>query len=163
MKTYVITATLVYKDNDMLLVHHGPEYGSDSYWCLPGGTAEEKETALEAMLREVKEETGLEPYGEVKLAFLTQHLNFKRNWQSVVFTYAFSVSNEAKIKIDDPDQETLEVKFFTKNEAIAKMRENPFLVMREPLIDYLETRRPKIWTYSETKKEVSLISIQDCV
>lgn len=31
MKNYVITAAIIKKGNKILLIHHGPEYGNDSY------------------------------------------------------------------------------------------------------------------------------------
>ena len=37
--------------------NHDPYYG---FWCLPGGHIEPNEPALEAVIREVKEETGLD-------------------------------------------------------------------------------------------------------
>lgn len=51
MKTYIITAAIIMRKEEILLVHHGPEHGKDSYWCLPGGVSNESETAFEGMLR----------------------------------------------------------------------------------------------------------------
>lgn len=161
MKSYVITAAIIRRGDKILLINHGPEYGSSSYWCLPGGTAEEHENAFECMLREVKEETGLEPKNMVKVAFLTQHINEKRDWQSIVLTYEFSIAEDDQININDPDREILSADFFTTEEAIEKLKGNPFLIMREPLEKYLLNKKSKIWTYLETEFNIELLGSQD--
>lgn len=157
MKNYIITAALIYRGEKIMLIDHGPEFGSNNYWCLPGGTVDSTETALDGMLREVKEETGLTPHGDVHVAFLTQHMNLRKGWQSVVPTYEFSVHESDKVNINDPDKETFSAKFFTVEEAIKKLENNPFQIMSEPLIDYLKTGKGKMWTYEEKETGISLL------
>ncbi len=43
----------------ILLLHRSEIESEPGKWCLPGGKIEEKETELDAMVREIKEETGL--------------------------------------------------------------------------------------------------------
>ena len=51
-------AIIEFPDNKILLVKRGiPVFRG--YWALPGGKVEPEETVEEAVIREVKEETGL--------------------------------------------------------------------------------------------------------
>jgi 8-oxo-dGTP diphosphatase len=54
-----VTAIIPFPNKKILLVKRGtvPFRG---YWALPGGRVEKEETIQEAVIREVKEETGLE-------------------------------------------------------------------------------------------------------
>lgn len=47
----------IIRDDEILMVFH--QGASRSYWTLPGGGVEEGETPLQAVVREVEEETGL--------------------------------------------------------------------------------------------------------
>lgn len=49
---------VIEKDGKVLLIKRGHEPFKD-YWCLPGGHIDFGETAEKAVVREVKEETGL--------------------------------------------------------------------------------------------------------
>lgn len=113
------------------------------------------------MLREVKEETGLKPKKNIEVAFFTQHINEKRGYQSIVPTYIFTVNEADQVKINDPDKETLSAEFFTIDDIIQKLKNNPFRVMKEPLIDYLKTKNGKIWTYRETTSQIQLLHSQN--
>ena len=69
-----VSAIFIYEG--YLLVN---EYGSDGSFCLPGGYVNLGETSEEAMLRELKEEIGLE-FKIDKFVGITE--NFFTNWRN---------------------------------------------------------------------------------
>lgn len=150
MTNYVITAGIVRKDNEILLVRHNSEFGSKDFWTIPGGTANENESAIESIARELMEEAGLKVKNWNSIAYTAQHLNYKRNWQSIVIVFE-SESFEGNIAITDPDGDILEAAFFPIAKAIELLKEIPFPVMREPLINYLTNGSKNLfWIYNET-------------
>ena len=59
MKHRISAGALVLKDERLLFVRHKKE-GSYDFWVAPGGGVIDSENLLEAAVREVKEETGLD-------------------------------------------------------------------------------------------------------
>ncbi len=62
----VRATAIIIKDSKVLLMHRKKK--GEEYWVLPGGGIEENETAEEAVIREVWEETGLKVL-QAKFAF----------------------------------------------------------------------------------------------
>ncbi len=90
-------AVIVNKDNRILLLKRGPNAPWEpNKWSLVGGGVEDGETSKEAVLREIKEETGL----NVKL--LKESFAIQRKPDSVedVFLAKFD-GNDYDIKLDD--------------------------------------------------------------
>lgn len=52
-------AIILNKDNEVLLVLHKNPYTGEEWWTMPGGGLEGKESATEAVIREVREECGI--------------------------------------------------------------------------------------------------------
>jgi ADP-ribose pyrophosphatase YjhB (NUDIX family) len=50
----------VLRNDHILLIQHREHAGGHSYWLLPGGGREEGETETQCVVREMKEETGLD-------------------------------------------------------------------------------------------------------
>ncbi len=59
--THISTGVAVVKDGKILLVRRSIDDFLGGYYELPGGGVDDGETIEQAALREVKEETGLEP------------------------------------------------------------------------------------------------------
>ncbi len=64
---HVVVHALVEKDGNLLLVKRSPKISEGGKWSLPSGFMDRDETASQAVLRELREETGWE--GEVESLF----------------------------------------------------------------------------------------------
>lgn len=161
MENYTIIAAIIIKNGKILLVRHKPEHGLPDYWGLPGGTAEKTESAYEALVREVKEECGINVPAQPHIAFCTEYMNFKRHWKGIVVTYAFEMNNNETIASLDPDDDILDLELFSTEEALGLLTKNPFPIMKEPLIDYLNNKKFKMWTYHENEDGMKMIKVLD--
>jgi len=152
MDKYTISAGLIFNDkNQILLVKHIPEFGSDYYWCLPGGTANKNERILDALIREIKEGTNIDIRDIDKPIYTVKHTNHKRKWDSDIYTYKIK-EWDGDLKINDPDNDIVELKWFEIKQAIDVIKNIPFKVMREPLLDYLKEKKLKdYWIYIENE------------
>lgn len=86
-------------DGDKLLVMHRDKHGSQ-YYTLVGGRVQETETPEQALVREVKEETGLEVTG-ARLVF-TETFDEPYNSQ---FIYLCEIAPHADVAIADASEE----------------------------------------------------------
>lgn len=162
MKNYVIVGGIIREDNKILLVHHKPEHGKGSYWALPGGTAEMGENAINAISREVVEETGLKVKSWNSVAYSAQYLDWVNDWQSVIIVFEGN-RFEGEICCNDPDDDIIEAKFFDLEAALKLIEDIPFLMMKEPLIEYLLNKPTNnFWVY-EKKEENQIIQTQKLI
>ena len=102
-----------------------------------GGMVEHGETALQAVKREVLEETGLRVKTVKTLAYCVHIEDEGRNERTIVF--AFDVDWDGLLNPRDPDGFIVEASFYSPDEAVQKLGPVP---MREPLLDYLTTGVP---------------------
>ena len=71
-KQYRVAAGIVRKGELILLVHQQGPADLEPTWALPGGMVEDGELFGEALVREIREETGLEVAEIDQLAYLVQ-------------------------------------------------------------------------------------------
>ena len=69
-----IAVALVRQGTEILLVQQQAPDDPAPFWTLPGGRVEPGELLHEALIREVREETGLEVSGIGRLLYVTQHI-----------------------------------------------------------------------------------------
>lgn len=118
-KNIVVPCALVIQDRKLLMQKrndpHRPDYHEK--WEFPGGGVDFKETVLENVVREVKEETGL----EVEPIKLLQHIAVE--WQEYpTFSYqVYLIPYVCRIiggEIKPRDQEVLEAKWFELDDVL---------------------------------------------
>ena len=82
------------------------------YWCLPGGHIDEYEYAIDAVVREVKEETGLDFSPQFFHYFDEILPEIKFHAVVVIFT------GEAEGDINIQEEEVADIKWFALKEAL---------------------------------------------
>lgn len=85
-------------------------------WSLPGGKIDKNETFIEALHREMKEETGLKIKikGLFRIEEIIQNVN---NENKLVHHYIF-IGKHTEEKLKKPDQHSAGHKWFTQNELL---------------------------------------------
>ena len=123
-------------------------------WSLPGGVAEQGESLLEALKREIEEESGVLIHDQVDPAYEIEMLDEQGSCSASI--HAFSVhAQRAEILINDPDKHIVEAAWVPMNEAIEKLTEVPIAMMRDPAIAYLREGKHFCWKYdSEGSKQI---------
>lgn len=116
-------AMICWKDK-ILLFHRDdiPTIPAPDHWQLPGGGAEENETPLETLKRELQEEVSYVPKD---IRFITK---FKQAHGIIHLYICFVDNNEAKL-FKHGVGEGQEIGFFTIDEAL-KLKLNPTLKFR---------------------------------
>lgn len=121
MQRVNVASAIIYNDIGQLLIVKN-RVGDAYYWTIPGGAVEEGETLEQAVVREVKEETGF-TVAVTGFSSLREKFFLKRQHHTLFATF-FARVIEGEILIDDPDKEIVEVKWVNRREAQELM---PFL------------------------------------
>lgn len=113
-------------------------------YTLPGGVVERGESTLDALVREVMEETGLKITAIEHLAYAVHVEDVKRNDRAVSFV--FLTRYDGLLNPRDPDGFIVEARFFPVEEVEAII---PIAPLREPLANYLRERQPgRFYSYA---------------
>ncbi len=105
------TGAIIEKDNKILLTKRNIE-PFKGYWCLPGGHIEYFEPAEQAIIREIKEETGLNLEG--KFAGYHDEIIPEINWHAVFLVFKGTVAGKEK----KCEVEVQEMRWFSKEDAL---------------------------------------------
>lgn len=116
----------------MLLVGNDWQGFGNVRYTLPGGVVERGESTLDALAREVKEETGLVIKHIEHLAYSVHVEDVRRNDRALSF--AFVASYDGLLNPKDPDGFIVEARFFPVEEVEKLI---PIPPIREPLANYL--------------------------
>jgi 8-oxo-dGTP diphosphatase len=128
----VAAAILLDSRNRVLLVGNDWQgYGNVRY-TLPGGVVERGESTLDALSREVKEETGLTITRIRHLAYAVHVKVVRRNDRAISF--AFVADYDGLLNPRDPDGFIVDARFFPVEEVEDII---PIPPLREPLAAYL--------------------------
>jgi 8-oxo-dGTP diphosphatase len=159
MKIYHIAAAMIRQDDQVLMVYQrAPD--SNEWWSTPGGVIEEGESIIDALVREVREETGLQVIDPGRLAYITQWENIPENHQA--FAFVFEVKAwRGELKPADPDGLIVEAKFLPIEEVVANFKKLNWGILTEPAIAYLRGHAPvgSVWIYCiESNENISLVA-----
>lgn len=158
-QTYHVAVALIRQGNTVLLVHQqGPDDPAPT-WALPGGVAEHGELLTEALVREVREETGLDVQQIGHVAYMVQYDQPAEAYQSLVVVFEIATW-QGTLHMADPDQMILEAKFVPIPEALARIAALPWRRMREPLGAYLTGNAPpgSLWLYRQHNGTEQLVA-----
>lgn len=114
-----IVVGILRSEGRVLMVQQaGP--GEQPHWTLPGGRVEPGEFLTDALVREVREETGLDVGDVGRLAFFVQVDQGQLGWFADVWT--FDVGDWAgEIAIDDPDGYVFEAAWVDLDAVIERL------------------------------------------
>ncbi len=140
----VAAAILLDAQGRVLLVGNDWQgYGHVRY-TLPGGVVERGESTIDALSREVMEETGLRVTHIEHLAYSVHVEDVRRNDRAISF--AFVAAYDGLLNPRDPDGFIVEARFFPVEEVETLI---PIPPLREPLANYLrDGKTGRFYTYA---------------
>ncbi len=122
------------KDEVLLVFNRGP---NRSHWSLPKGSCEVGEPLKETLIREVKEETGLDVELD-EMAFVTEwYMATRKEWYLQFYFSVKVVAGEAGVQLTDDD--VTAVRWVPQDQIRTFMNYRPWV---EPLLNWLKERRP---------------------
>lgn len=154
----LIVAGLLRKDGQILLVRQQGRDDPHAEWSLPGGVVGPDELLIESLVREVREETGIEVLRVGELIHVVQsHHPTEQSWSSGELphpggratAFVFEVAEwKGEVKLEDPDEIVREARFWPSNDAIEHLQRHPSRSMSEPIVAYLQAEeRDRVWLY----------------
>lgn len=108
MKRVNVVSAFIYDSNENILIVKNRK-GDSFYWSLPGGAVEGEETLEQAVIREVKEETGFDIAVD-KLHSIREVLFEERGHHALIITFYAKII-DGEININDPDNDIVEVRW----------------------------------------------------
>lgn len=114
-----ITAIVFYKGKLVIVRHENKKFGD--YYLLPGGGWEHKESIEECVIREVKEETGLDVEVD-HLAYYKSVYTEDDDTLDLIFKCNIAGGN---LENNDPDGKVKSIELISSEEELAKLNFHP--------------------------------------
>lgn len=147
---YKVASGLIFDDQKILLVQNRRRNGSLD-WSTPGGVVDDGEQVLEALGREVVEETALSVAGWSPMLYSVD-VDFVGRELTLHAEIYRAAGFAGRLHVDDPDEVVVAGKWATMPEAIDLLEQSPQWVA-EPLRHALVTPdvdEPHAWHYEVT-------------
>lgn len=142
-----IVAAVFEIDGEVLLVRQQGPTDPEATWALPGGRVEPGETLLEALERELLEETGLTlDTSSPSLLYVCEMVDTEDAMHAVTFVFRVQVMSQTT-PIADPDGFISESRFVSRTDAVSFLSVHPYLPIAEPPVAYLQGNRTTFWSY----------------
>lgn len=132
LKRIDVASALIHDENGNILLVKNAK-GDSFYWSPPGGAVEKDETLEEAVIREVKEETGFESK-VIGMHSVREVIFSEKGHHALIITFFVQIIG-GSIDIMDPDQEITDVSWVDYQTAKELM---PSLVEMLRLDAYME-------------------------
>ena len=136
LRRWVVAGGLIESPEGLLLVQNRRRDGSLD-WSPPGGVVERRESVLEALTREVVEETGIWVSGWVGPVYRVEAVAQEMGWQLTVEVYR-ALSFSGQVMVADPDGIVVDAKFVPTEDCVDHLARG-HLWVREPLGAWLES------------------------
>jgi mutator protein MutT len=121
-----VRAIITNESGKVLILKRSNTSQGDGKWCLPGGNIEYGQTANDAMVREVKQETSLN-CSDIRFLFFLESLPSEESELHYInFIYQCSVDGKIKLNYESSDYEWInlselpEYKIAFRNDEILK-------------------------------------------
>lgn len=137
LRRWEVVGGVVLSDEGVLLVANRRRNGTVD-WTPPGGVVDRGESYLEALTREVKEETGISVASWSGGIYNVEVIAPDPGFHLTVHVYK-AEGFEGRLAIDDPDGIVVEARFVALDDAPRLLSgSSPWVV--EPLLEYLSGR-----------------------
>jgi ADP-ribose pyrophosphatase YjhB (NUDIX family) len=137
--------------NEVLMVRHRQD--GKNIWLVPGGNVDDYENSLEAGIREVREETGLD-VEIIQLIWHVEEVSQERGQRFVNFFLGRIIGGDLRLGTDPErgiDKQVMEEVLFVSKEKMQGLDVLYPECLKNELWDFLESKQPLPRTYKIRK------------
>ena len=157
---HVVMGILRYQEQ-IVMVQQRIAETNRCYWGLPGGLVEGGEMITDALIREVKEETGVQVKAIERMVGFSQIDRPLQATQTLLFLFEIA-QWQGTLQCQDPDNEVYNVELVQQGKALERLqRTDGWPGIKRPLVAYLQGKvHPGTsWFYREVHGEQQLLSM----